>query len=89
MSEKRQPVSAELRPFVDRSEADEIDAVANRLRDKRPTPDPEFRAALGEALAGRRSPLLDGLTGGRLRLAVAGLGSSGVVLLLVSYVMAK
>ncbi len=75
--DKRTPISAELRPFVDRSEAEEIDAVAERLRAERPEPDPEFRAALGRALAGHRSPLVERLTGGRLRLTVAALGGSG------------
>jgi hypothetical protein len=89
MSEKRPPISAELRPFVDRAEADEIDAVAERLRDARPHPDPEFREGLGRALSGRRSPVLESLTGGRLRLTIAGLGTSGVALILVSYLMAR
>ncbi len=88
-SDKRTPISAELRPFVDRSEAAEIDAVADRLRANRPTPDPEFRAALGAALASRSSRLGEGLSGPRLRLTVAGLAGSGALLLLVSYLIAR
>lgn len=88
-SDKPIPISAELRPFVDRSEAAEIDAVADRLRAGRPTPDPAFRAALGEALSGRGSRLGAGLSGPRLRLSVAALAGSGALLLLASYLIAR
>lgn len=89
-SEKRRaPVSAELRPFVDRSEAAEIDAVADRLRATRPKPDPEFREALGQALASRSARTGANLTGPRLHAAVAGLAGSGAVLLLLSYLVAR
>ena len=89
MNDKRTPISAELRPFVDRSEADEIDRVADRLRDGRPTPDPAFRASLGQALAARSARTGASLTGPRLRLAVLGLAGSGTVLLVASYLVAR
>ena len=86
---RRAPISAELRPFVDRSEAAEIDAVAERLRAARPKPDPAFRQALGKALATRSSRTGANLSGTRLHAAVAGLAASGTALLLISYLVAR
>lgn len=89
MSERRTPISAELRPFVDRSEAAEIDRVADRLRAGRPTPDPAFREELGRSLARDRPLGSIELTGPRLHLAVAGLAGSGAALLVLSYLLAR
>jgi hypothetical protein len=85
MSGRKPIISSELRPFVDQSEADEIDRLAARLRDARPEPATAFRSALRSGLEQR--------AGGawrprRLRLTVLALAISGAAVLLFSLLTA-
>lgn len=82
---ERAPISAELRPFVDLAEAGEIDLLGHRLRATRPTPDPEFHAALRAALEGHPVARRDHRRPQRLGLSVATCGGGGLALLVLAY----
>jgi hypothetical protein len=83
-------ISDELRPYVDRSEAEGIDRVGERLEAARPIPRAAFRAELRARLGrlGTAEPrwrprhlgrLVAAYVGsGLLLLAVAGIGLAGV-----------
>jgi hypothetical protein len=79
MSE-RDRISRELRPYVDRGEAEGIDRVGERLQVERPVPRAGFRAELRARLAA--APAL--WRPRRLRLTVAAYLASGLVLLAVA-----
>ena len=78
-------ISDELRPYVDRSQAEAIDEVGRRLESERPVPRAGFRAELRAHLAehGRRPATWRPR---RLGLAIAGYAGSGLVLLVVAAV---
>jgi hypothetical protein len=79
-------ISRELRPYVDRGEADAIDRIGERLQDERPVPRAGFRAELRARLNAApaswrpqslRLAIAGYLTCGLLLLAVAALGLAG------------
>jgi hypothetical protein len=80
---ERGGISRELRPYVDRGEADAIDRIADRLQAERPVPRAAFRADLKARLASAptswrprrlRLTVTAYLVVGLLLLAVAALG---------------
>ncbi|MDP9244981.1 MAG: hypothetical protein M3O77_07840 [Chloroflexota bacterium] len=75
-------ISDELRPYVDRAEADEIDRVAQRLSE-RPIPAAPFRARLRAQLA-ERAIEPAGWRPRRLGLLVTAYAGSGLALLAVA-----
>jgi hypothetical protein len=79
MSE-RGGISHELRPYVDRGEADVIDRIGDRLQAERPVPRAAFRAVLRKRLASAPASWRPR----RLRLTVAAYLASGLVLLVVA-----
>ena len=76
-------ISGELRPYVDRAEAAEIDRTGQRLRDERPVPRAAFRSELRGHLArlGADRPSWRPRHLGRLVAAYAG---SGVALMAIA-----
>ena len=70
----------ELRPYVDRSEAEALDRIGERLEAERPLPRAGFRAELQSSLATARTPWRPR----RLGLAVAAYMGSGLMLLAVA-----
>jgi hypothetical protein len=73
-------ISEELGAHLDSSEADEIEAVAERLGTERPRPRPGFRAELRRSLSDPSSLTL-AMRPKRLRLVVAAYCGSGCLLL--------
>lgn len=84
MIEERRP-SDELRDYLDREDADAVDALATRLEAERPTPRAGFRAELRARLL-HQAPGQTGWRPRRLRLLVASYVGSGLTLLLVAAV---
>jgi hypothetical protein len=75
--------SEELRPYVDRSEAEAINQIGERLLDAKPVPRAEFRTELQAHLGGmRREPVA--WRPRRLGRLVAAYTGSGFLLLLVA-----
>jgi hypothetical protein len=75
--------SEELRPYVDKSEAEGIDQTAERLLDAKPVPRTEFRTTLYAHLSDvRQKPVA--WRPRRLGRLVAAYAGSGFVLLLVA-----
>jgi hypothetical protein len=76
--------SEELRPYVDRSEADEINRTGERLLDAKPVPRTEFRTELHAQLSSglRQRPVARQPR--RLGQLVAAYAGSGFLLLLVA-----
>jgi hypothetical protein len=70
-------ISRELRPYVDRGEAEPIDRIGQRLQNERPVPGAGFRATLGARLALAPTSWRPR----RLRLTVAAYLASGLLLL--------
>ena len=81
---RRRGISDELRPYVDRSEAEEIDQIGERLLAERPAPRAAFRAALRAHLAELAGSRRTAWRPGRLRALVAAYAGSGVVLLAIA-----
>ena len=79
MSE-RGGISHELRPYVDRGEAEAVDRIGDRLEAERPVPRAGFRAELKARLASAPTSWRPR----RLRLAVAAYAGSGFLLLAVA-----
>jgi hypothetical protein len=73
-------ISDELRPYVDRGEAEAIDRIGERLEAERPNPRAGFRAELKARLASAPASWRPQ----RLRLAVAAYLGSGLLLLAVA-----
>jgi hypothetical protein len=73
-------VSDELRPYVDRSEAESIDQVAARLERERPRPRPAFRSEL-RARLDRRASERPVWRPRRLRVLVGAYLGSGLLLM--------
>jgi hypothetical protein len=76
-------ISDELRPYVNRGEAEGVDRIAERLSGERPLPSPDFRSALGLRLIALQSAA-EIWRPRRLRLAVATYLACGVSLLAVA-----
>jgi hypothetical protein len=77
---KRGGISHELRPYVDRGEAEGIDRIGDRLEAERPHPSARFRADLKASLSSAPSSWRPR----RLRLMVAAYLTSGLLLLVVA-----
>lgn len=73
-------ISDELRPYVDRGEADAVDRLGERLVTERPVPRPAFRAELRARLS-RRTPEQPAWQPRRLRGLVTAYVGSGLLLL--------
>jgi hypothetical protein len=75
--------SEELRPYVDKSEADGVDRIGERLLDAKPVPRTEFRTALHAHLSDlKQKPVA--WRPRRLGRLVAAYAGSGFLLLLVA-----
>jgi hypothetical protein len=77
---ERGGISHELRPYVDRGEADAIDRIGKRLTGERPVPTASFRAELKRRLASAPTEWRPR----RLRLTVAAYFASGLLLLAIA-----
>lgn len=73
-------ISAELRPYVDRHETEEMDRLGEHLTSVRPRPRPAFRSELRAQLT-REGAIRDAWRPKRLRVLVASYLASGLVLL--------
>jgi hypothetical protein len=82
----RQGISDELRPYVDRSQAEAIDRIGERLLAERPAPRAAFRAALRAHLAELAGGRRVAWRPRRLRALVGAYAGSGVVLLAIAAV---
>ena len=80
----RDGISDELRPYVDRSEAEGIDLIGERLLAERPAPRAAFRAALHAHLAELVGSRRIAWRPRRLRALVAAYAGSGAVLLAIA-----
>lgn len=78
-------ISDELRPYVDRHEAEAIDRVGERLLSERQRPRPAFRAELRAQLSAK-APAREQWRPKRLRVLVAAYLGSGLTLLAVAAV---
>jgi hypothetical protein len=81
---RRERISDELRPYVDRSETDAIDQIGERLLAERPAPRAAFRAALHARLVELAGSRPTAWRPRRLRALVAAYAGSGVALLAVA-----
>jgi IS5 family transposase len=81
---RRDRMSDELRPYVDRSEAEAIDRIAERLLAERPAPRAAFRAALNARLLELAGSRGTAWRPRRLRALVAAYAGSGVALLAIA-----
>ena len=86
MSDQLRPISAELRPYIDRVDEESVNRVGERLHQSKPVPRAGFRADLRASLAERPQGLAP-LTFGRPRrlgLAIGCYSGSGLLLIAVA-----
>src|SRR4051794_13539620 len=76
-------ISDELRPYVDRAEAEAFDRLGRRLEQDRPVPSPAFRAELRAQMATMSEQQRPEWRPRNLRLAVAAYVASGAFLLVL------
>ena len=89
MSERSDRISDELQPYVDETEADRLDRIAERLIDERAAPSAAFRAELratleSEAERAPRAAAPPPQPLARLRVTVAAYACGGLLLLAVA-----
>jgi hypothetical protein len=75
----------QLRDDLEPDTEPELLALAARLRDARPTPNPTFRGELGRRLSRRRSPWSQR----RIRATIAAYSGSGALLLVLGAISAS
>ena len=80
-ADRRPDLAAELRPYVDRTDAEAINELAARLADGKPVPRAAFRGELRTRLAEREQSVGIGWRPQRLGATIAAYAGSGLGLL--------
>lgn len=84
MTEQPRDIAAELRPYVDRSDADAVNETADRLVRSRPVPRAGFRAELRTQLLERERQSPRAWRPKNLKAAIFAYAASGLALLAVA-----